>query len=155
MSKDKIQKADKQELSLVVRAIGTDLEYTQVRMITSANANMLLHYWKVGPRSSSKATSLPGVMPRPTSLRRNVLTISAKRAADVLSRMPSRTKRATSFAFGIAFPFRRFGSKIIVVQRVQGFIFPIDSIMLFAEPCFRLPHLRWTDANLEGALDCG
>ena len=48
MSKDKIQKADKQELSLVVRAIGTDLEYTQVRMITSANANMLFHYWKVG-----------------------------------------------------------------------------------------------------------
>ena len=43
MSKDKIQKADKQELSLVVRAIGTDLEYTQVRMITSANANMLFH----------------------------------------------------------------------------------------------------------------
>ena len=48
MSKDKIQKADKQELSFVVRAIGTDLEYTQVRMITSANANMLFHYWKVG-----------------------------------------------------------------------------------------------------------
>ena len=48
MSKDKIQKADKQDLSLVVRAIGTDLEHTQVRMITSANADMLFHYWKVG-----------------------------------------------------------------------------------------------------------
>ncbi|WP_462375172.1 PDDEXK nuclease domain-containing protein [Segatella buccae] len=48
MSKDKIQKADKQYLSLVVRAIGTDLEHTQVRMITSANADMLFHYWKVG-----------------------------------------------------------------------------------------------------------
>mgnify|MGYP007076358599 CR=1 FL=1 len=43
MSKDKIQKADKQDLSLVVRAIGTDLEHTQVRMITSANADMLFH----------------------------------------------------------------------------------------------------------------
>ena len=48
MSKDKIQKADKQDLSLVVRAIGSDLEHTQVRMIASANADMLFHYWKVG-----------------------------------------------------------------------------------------------------------
>ena len=43
-----INKTENQELSLVVRAIGTDLEHTQVRMITSANANMLFHYWKVG-----------------------------------------------------------------------------------------------------------
>ena len=48
MSKDKIQKVDKQDLSLVVRAIGTDLEHTQVRVIASANADMLFHYWKVG-----------------------------------------------------------------------------------------------------------
>ena len=48
MSKDKIQKADKQDLSLVVRAIGTDLEHTQVRVVASANADMLFHYWKVG-----------------------------------------------------------------------------------------------------------
>lgn len=48
MSKDKIQKADKQDLSLVVRAIGTDLEHTQVRLIASANADMLFHYWKWG-----------------------------------------------------------------------------------------------------------
>lgn len=48
MSKDKIQKVDKQDLSLVVRAIGSDLEQTQVRMIASANADMLFHYWKVG-----------------------------------------------------------------------------------------------------------
>ena len=48
MSKNKIQKADKQDLSLVVRAIGTDLEHTQVRVIASANADMLFHYWKVG-----------------------------------------------------------------------------------------------------------
>ena len=43
-----VNKAEKQDLSLIVRAIGTDLEYTQVRMITSANADMLFHYWKVG-----------------------------------------------------------------------------------------------------------
>ena len=43
-----INKTENQELSLVVRAIGTDLEHTQVRMITSANADMLFHYWKVG-----------------------------------------------------------------------------------------------------------
>ncbi|PMC23073.1 hypothetical protein CJ231_11585 [Hoylesella buccalis] len=48
MSQDKIQKAYTQDLSLVVRAIGADLEHTQVRMITSANADMLFHYWKVG-----------------------------------------------------------------------------------------------------------
>ena len=43
-----IKKAEKQDLSLVVRAIGSDLEHTQVRMIASANAYMLFHYWKVG-----------------------------------------------------------------------------------------------------------
>ena len=43
-----INKAEKQDLSLVVRAIGTDLEHTQIRMIASANADMLFHYWKVG-----------------------------------------------------------------------------------------------------------
>ena len=43
-----INKAEKQDLSLVVQAIGTDLEHTQVRMIASANADMLFHYWKVG-----------------------------------------------------------------------------------------------------------
>ena len=48
MSRDKIQKADNQDLSPVVRAIGTDLEHTQVRVIASANADMLFHYWKVG-----------------------------------------------------------------------------------------------------------
>lgn len=48
MSQDKIQKVDKQDLSLVVRAIGTDLEHTQVRVIASANADMLFHYWEVG-----------------------------------------------------------------------------------------------------------
>ena len=41
-----INKAEKQDLSLVVRAIGSDLEHTQVRMIASANADMLFHYWK-------------------------------------------------------------------------------------------------------------
>lgn len=43
-----INKAEKQDLSLVVRTIGTDLEHTQVRLIASANADMLFHYWKVG-----------------------------------------------------------------------------------------------------------
>ena len=43
-----INKAEIQDLSLVVRAIGSDLEHTQMRMITSANADMLFHYWKVG-----------------------------------------------------------------------------------------------------------
>ena len=43
-----INKAEKQDLSLVVRAIGSDFEHTQVRMMASANADMLFHYWKVG-----------------------------------------------------------------------------------------------------------
>ena len=43
-----INKVEIQDLSLVVRAIGSDLEHTQVRMIASANADMLFHYWKVG-----------------------------------------------------------------------------------------------------------
>ena len=46
--RQEINKAEKQDLSLVVRAIGTDLEHTQVRLIASANADMLFHYWKVG-----------------------------------------------------------------------------------------------------------
>lgn len=44
----KINKTEPQGLSHVVRAIGADLEQTQVRLITSANADMLFHYWKVG-----------------------------------------------------------------------------------------------------------
>ena len=47
MSND-IKNADKQDFSPIVRAIGSDLEQTQVRMIASANADMLFHYWKVG-----------------------------------------------------------------------------------------------------------
>lgn len=43
-----INKTDHQDLDPVVRAIGTDLEHTQVRLIASANADMLFHYWKVG-----------------------------------------------------------------------------------------------------------
>ena len=46
--RQEINKAEIQDLSLVVRAIGSDLEHTQVRMITSANADMLFHYWEVG-----------------------------------------------------------------------------------------------------------
>ena len=43
-----INKTENQDLFLIVRAIGTDLEHTQVRVIASANADMLFHYWKVG-----------------------------------------------------------------------------------------------------------
>ena len=43
-----INKTENRDLSLVVRAIGSDLEHTQVRLIASANADMLFHYWKVG-----------------------------------------------------------------------------------------------------------
>ena len=46
--RQEINKAEKQDLSLVVRAIGSDLEHTQVRMMASVNADMLFHYWKVG-----------------------------------------------------------------------------------------------------------
>ena len=47
MSND-IRNTDKQVFSPIVRAIGSDLEQTQVRVIASANAHMLFHYWKVG-----------------------------------------------------------------------------------------------------------
>ena len=47
MSND-IKNTDKQDFSPIVRAIGSDLEQTQVHVIASANANMLFHYWKVG-----------------------------------------------------------------------------------------------------------
>ena len=47
MSND-IRNTDKQDFSPIVRAIGSDLEQTQVCVIASANADMLFHYWKVG-----------------------------------------------------------------------------------------------------------
>lgn len=47
MSND-TRNTDKQDFSPIVRAIGSDLELTQVRVIASANAAMLFHYWKVG-----------------------------------------------------------------------------------------------------------
>ena len=47
MSND-IRNTDKQDFSPIVRAIGSDLEQTQVRVIASPNADMLFHYWKVG-----------------------------------------------------------------------------------------------------------
>lgn len=37
-----------QDLSPVVRVIGSDLEQTRVRVVAAANADMLFHYWKVG-----------------------------------------------------------------------------------------------------------
>ena len=45
---DDIKSTDKQDLLPIVRVIGSDLEQTQVRVIASANADMLFHYWKVG-----------------------------------------------------------------------------------------------------------
>ena len=47
MSND-IKNTDKQDFSPIVRAIGSDLEQTQMRVIASANADMIFHYWKVG-----------------------------------------------------------------------------------------------------------
>ena len=41
-------KTQNHDLSSIVRAIGSYLEHPQVRMIASANADMLFHYWKVG-----------------------------------------------------------------------------------------------------------
>lgn len=46
--KQEIQAIDPKDFFSIVRAIGTDLEHTQVRVIASANADMLFHYWKVG-----------------------------------------------------------------------------------------------------------
>lgn len=43
-----IKKTESRDLSFVVRAIGSDLEHTQVRLIASVNADLLFHYWKVG-----------------------------------------------------------------------------------------------------------
>lgn len=42
------QNTDHKDLSFVAQAIGSDLQHTQIRLITSANADMLFHYWKVG-----------------------------------------------------------------------------------------------------------
>lgn len=42
------QNTDNKDLSFVAQAIGSDLQHTQIRLITSANADMLFHYWKVG-----------------------------------------------------------------------------------------------------------
>lgn len=46
--KQEIQAIDPKDFFSIVRSIGSDLEHTQVRMIASANADMLFHYWKVG-----------------------------------------------------------------------------------------------------------
>jgi predicted nuclease of restriction endonuclease-like (RecB) superfamily len=47
MSND-IEKYKKNDLAQVAHAIGADMEQTQVRLISSANEDMLFHYWKVG-----------------------------------------------------------------------------------------------------------
>jgi len=39
---------DSQNLNIFIRAIGSEIEHAQVKLITAANAQMLLHYWKIG-----------------------------------------------------------------------------------------------------------
>lgn len=46
--KQDIQAIDRKDFAPIVQAIGADIEQMQVRIVTSANADMLFHYWKVG-----------------------------------------------------------------------------------------------------------
>lgn len=46
--KQDIQAIDRKDFAPIVHAIGADIEQTQVRIVTSANADMLFHYWTVG-----------------------------------------------------------------------------------------------------------
>ena len=39
---------DSQNLDIFIGAIGSEIEQAQVKLITAANAQMLLHYWKIG-----------------------------------------------------------------------------------------------------------
>jgi hypothetical protein len=42
------QEIQAMDFAPIVHAIGSDIEQTQVRIVASANADMLFHYWKVG-----------------------------------------------------------------------------------------------------------
>lgn len=42
--KQKIQAIDRKDFAPIVHAIGADIEQTQVRIVASANADMLFHY---------------------------------------------------------------------------------------------------------------
>ena len=46
--KQEIQAFNQKDFAPIVQAIGMDIEQTQVRMASSANADMLFHYWKIG-----------------------------------------------------------------------------------------------------------
>lgn len=46
--KQEIQAFNRKDFAPIVQAIGTDIDQTQVRVASSANADMLFHYWKVG-----------------------------------------------------------------------------------------------------------
>ena len=46
--KQEIQAFNQKDFAPIVQAIGTDIEQTQVHMASSANADMLFHYWKIG-----------------------------------------------------------------------------------------------------------
>lgn len=39
---------DKRNFDAFVHAVGSEIEQAQVRLITTANARMLFHYWKMG-----------------------------------------------------------------------------------------------------------
>ncbi|KAA6312968.1 hypothetical protein EZS27_036185, partial [termite gut metagenome] len=38
----------KKEFDDFIHAIGTEIELAQIKLISAANVQMLLHYWKVG-----------------------------------------------------------------------------------------------------------
>ena len=46
--KQEMQAFNRKDFAPIVQAIGTDIAQTQVRVASSANADMLFHYWKVG-----------------------------------------------------------------------------------------------------------
>ena len=40
-----INKTEHKDVAVIVGAIGTDLEHTRVRIIATANEDMVFHYW--------------------------------------------------------------------------------------------------------------
>ena len=48
MNNNELSKIGKKDFDAFVHAIGSEIEQAQVRLISTANAQMLFHYWKVG-----------------------------------------------------------------------------------------------------------
>lgn len=48
MESDNNHNIDKRNFDAFVHAVGSEIEQAQVRLITTANAQMLFHYWKMG-----------------------------------------------------------------------------------------------------------